>query len=306
MRFGLMMIPYDRWPDLDAMAEVAVAAESLGFEDLVFGEHLFTPANGQHESLGTTWPELYVLSSYLAAKTERIRFTYNATIIPYRHPIHQAVEVATLDQLSKGRLTLVTGVGWLEEEFEALGIAYANRGARTDEYMRAMRAIWMNDMAEFHGKYVDFEKVAVQPKCFQQPVVRTLIGGIGKHARRRIVEYGDGWGSPTPWPVDKLAREVVRIKDAVAAAGRDPETLYFSAGISFGEPDSTLAEAFSHVGSIGTMGGAASPEETIDVIGNYRDIGFTDLILSTQWSTPSEYIDRLEFFSSEIRPHINR
>ena len=98
MRFGLMMIPYDRWPDLDAMAEVAVAAESLGFEDLVFGEHLFTPANGQHESLGTTWPELYVLSSYLAAKTERIRFTYNATVIPYRHPIHQAVEVATLDQ----------------------------------------------------------------------------------------------------------------------------------------------------------------------------------------------------------------
>jgi probable F420-dependent oxidoreductase len=305
MRFGIMMIPYERWPSLDAMLEVATAAESFGFSDLVFGEHFATPANGKHETLGRTWPEIYVLSSFLAAQTERIRFTYNATVIPYRHPIHQAVQIATLDQLSKGRLTLITGIGWLEEEFAALGIPFTQRGARTDEYMRAMRAIWTDEEAEFHGRYVSFDKVAVNPKCYQQPAVRTLIGGIGAHARRRIVEYGDGWGSPTPWPIDKLAREVVRVKDAVAAAGRDPESLYFSAGISFGEPDPVLADAFGHVGSSASIGDVASPSETIDVIGRYRDIGFTDLMLSTNWTTPSDLVRRLEFFRSEILPSVD-
>ena len=305
MRFGIMLIPYDRWPDLDSLADVTVAAESFGFSDVVFGEHLFTPANGQHDSLGVNWPELYTLSAYIAARTEHIRFTYNATVIPFRHPLHQAIQIATLDQLSKGRLTLVTGVGWLEEEFAALGLPFNKRGAITDEYMRAMRTIWTNDVAEFHGDFVDFEQVSVKPKCFQQPTVRTLIGGIGKHTRRRIVEYGDGWGSPTPWPMDKLGREVERIRREVGEAGQDPDRLFFSAGLSFGEVDRSLADAFSHVGSIGTLERASS-QETIDLIGRYQEMGFTDMVMSTNWNTPNDLVERLDQFGSEIMPHFDR
>jgi probable F420-dependent oxidoreductase len=302
MRFGIMLIPYDRWPALGDIAEVTVAAESFGFSDVVFGEHLFTPANGHHDALGVTWPELYTLSGYLAARTERIRFTYNATVIPLRHPIHQANQIATLDQLSKGRLTLVTGVGWLEEEFAALGLPFNKRGAIADEYMRAMRAIWTNDVAEFHGDFVDFEQVSIRPKCFQQPTVRTLIGGIGKHTRRRIVEYGDGWGSPTPWPTDKLGREIERIRRDVSEAGRDPDQLIMSAGLSFGEVDRSLADAFSHVGSIGSLE-PASAQETVDLVGEFHDMGFTDMIMSTNWNTPADFIERLDQFRTEIMCH---
>jgi probable F420-dependent oxidoreductase len=300
MRFGVQLYPWARWPDLASIATVTRSAESLGFSAVVLSEHLVTPLTGDEAPIGRVWPEIYVLSAFLAGQTETIRFVYNATVVPYRHPIHQANEIATLDQVSGGRLTIVTGIGWLQGEFAALGVPFANRGARTDEYIRAMRVLWTEDEPEFHGKYVDFDKVALEPKCMQRPHIPILIGGVGAHARRRIVEFGDGWGAPIPWPMDRLTREISRINEAVASAGRSPEALQFSAGLSFGTPDATAAKAFAHVGSLGTMPGAPSAEETLDVIGRYHDAGVTDLIVSTDWSTPADYSDKLAWFSEHV------
>lgn len=300
MRFGVQLYPWARWPDLISIRSVTQTAERSGFTSVVLSEHLVTPLTGDEPPIGRTWPEIFVLSAYLAGATDTIRFVFNAIVVPYRHPIHQASAIATLDSVSDGRLTIVTGIGWLRGEFAALGVPFEDRGARADEYVRAMRALWTQDEPEFHGAYVDFDKVAFEPKCVQQPHVPILIGGVGQHARRRIVEFGDGWGAPTPWPIDRLMREIERIKQAVAAAGRDPDALQFSAGLSFGTPDATAARAFSHVGALGTVEAAPSLEQTVERVGQYRQAGVTDLIVSTDWTTPDDYCDKLQWFATNV------
>ena len=164
-----------------------------------------------------------------------------------------------------------------------------------------MRTLWTETEAEFHGRYVDFDKVAMEPKCVQRPHVPIWVGGIGKHARRRIVEYGDGWGAPIPWPMDRLGREVERIKRDVAAAGRDPEMLSYAAGLTFGEIDATFREMASHVGSI-PSGSALAPkaDEAIDLVGQYADMGFTDVVVNTDWSTPADLSEKLGAFSEDV------
>jgi probable F420-dependent oxidoreductase len=234
---------------------VAKEAERLGFDSVVFSEHLVTPLIGDEPPIGQTWPELYVLyvlAAYLAGITSRLSFLLYATVVPYRHPILQASQIATLDQVSHGRLTLVAGIGWLRDEFDALGVPFAHRGARTDVYLAAMRGLWTQEEFAFDGRYVSFAKVAREPKCFQSPHVPIWIVGVGPHVTQRIIDFGTGWGAPIPWPIDKLARHVTRIKHAVAEAGRDPEALRFAAGLSFGPPDPAASAA-----SWPTMGSCA-------------------------------------------------
>jgi probable F420-dependent oxidoreductase len=164
-----------------------------------------------------------VLAAYLAGLINRLRVLFYATVVPYRHPILQARQIATLDHVSEGRLTVVAGIGWLREEFDALGVPFANRGARTDENPAAVRGLWTQGEFAFDGRHVSFPTVAREPRCFQRPHVPIWIGGEGRHVTRRIVESGTGWGAPIPWPIDKLARRVTQIEQEVAEAGSDPD-----------------------------------------------------------------------------------
>jgi probable F420-dependent oxidoreductase len=244
---------------------------------------------------------VHTLAAYMAGRTETLRFCFYAAVIPYRNTILQASQTITLDQVSNGRVTIVTGIGWLEEEFDALGVPFRGRGARTDEQIRAMRALWTEAEPEFHGQYVDFDKVVMEPKCVQQPHVPIWVGGIGKHARRRIVEYGDGWGAPIPWPMDRLGAEVVRIKRDVAAAGRDPESLSFAAGLTFGEIDADVRELAAHVGAAAEGSAyAATTEEAIELVGRYAEMGFTDLVVNTNWTAPTDFSEKLGAFSADV------
>lgn len=310
MRFGAQLYPWSRWPDLQSIGSFATEVEALGFDSVVFPEHLVTPLSAEEPPIGRTWPELYVLAAFLAGMTSHLRFVFYATVVPYRHPILQAAQIATLDQVSHGRLTLVAGSGWLREEFDALGVPFAHRGARTDEYLAAMRGLWTHEEFAFEGRHVSFPKVARHPRCFQVPHVPIWIGGIGPRATQRIIEFGTGWGAPIPWPIDKLARQVGRIKRRIAEAGRDPESLRFAAGLSFGEPDRTALTAFSHVGSdVGseqpnpqrtTEWMAVSAADAIALVERYQRAGFTDLVVSTDWTTPEDYLDKLSWFDQHV------
>jgi probable F420-dependent oxidoreductase len=284
---------------------VARAAESLGYDSVVFSEHLVTPLTGDVPPIGRSWPEIHVLAAYLAGMTEVLRFVFYATVVPYRHPIQQARLVATLDQVSAGRVTLVAGAGWLEGEFDALGVPFANRGQRTTEHLRAMQALWTEPEPEFDGEYVSFGPVEFEPKCVQQPHVPVWVGGIGRHARRRLVELGDGWGAPIPWPLDKLARELTRIKAEVQDAGRDASLLAFAHGISFGVPDAVAAAAFTHVaGAAPVERPPSSAAETLELVGQYADLGFTHLVVSTDWDSPADYARKLEWFAENVMQRV--
>ena len=137
MRFAVQLFPWERWPSFRAIGDVAVAAEAQGYNAVLLPDHLVSPLSGEEHPIGRTWPEVHTLAAYLAGRTEALRFCFYATVIPYRNPIHQASQIMTLDQVSNGRVTVVTGIGWLEEEFDALGVPFKGRGPRTDEQIRA-------------------------------------------------------------------------------------------------------------------------------------------------------------------------
>jgi alkanesulfonate monooxygenase SsuD/methylene tetrahydromethanopterin reductase-like flavin-dependent oxidoreductase (luciferase family) len=169
-----------------------------------------------------------------------------------------------------------------------------------------MRGLWTHEAFAFDGHHVSFPTVAREPRCFQRPHVPIWIGGIGRHVTRRIVEFGTGWGAPIPWPIDKLARRVTQIKHGVAEAGRDPDALRFAAGLSFGPPDPAVLTAFGHVGSQVTPEWIAeSAEAALALVDRYQRAGFTDLVVSTEWRSPDEYVDKLAWFSEHVLAHVD-
>jgi probable F420-dependent oxidoreductase len=180
----------------EGAARVARAAEAAGFDSLWGGEHVVLPdprvppAPLEPEDRIT---DPVVTLAFLAAHTSRIRLGTGIIILPQRNPLVLAKQLATLDVLSGGRLIVGVGVGYLEPEFRALGIAFEHRGPMTDEYLAALRAIWSEAQPAYRGRFVSFEGVQAHPRPAQQPVPPIVIGGHTPAAFRRAVEQGHGW-----------------------------------------------------------------------------------------------------------------
>ena len=180
----------------DGAARVARAAEAAGFDSLWGGEHVVlpdprVPPSPLEPEDRITDP--IVALAFLAAHTSRIRLGTGIIILPQRNPLVLAKQLATLDVLSGGRLIFGVGVGYLEPEFRALGIPFGTRGAATDEYLAAIRAIWTQARPEHRGRLVAFSGVQAHPRPVQQPLPPIVIGGHTEAAFRRAVEQGHGW-----------------------------------------------------------------------------------------------------------------
>jgi probable F420-dependent oxidoreductase len=180
----------------EAAARVARAAEAAGFDSLWGGEHVVLPDPRVPPS--PLEPEDRIMDpvvtlAFLAAHTSRIRLGTGIIILPQRNPLVLAKELATLDVLSNGRLIFGVGVGYLELEFRALGIPFATRGAVTDEYLAAIRAIWSEGTPAYRGRHVAFEGIQANPRPVQRPRPPIVIGGHTPAAFRRAVEQGHGW-----------------------------------------------------------------------------------------------------------------
>ncbi len=208
------------------MADVAVRAEALGFESVWVAEHLVFPAEIKSrypyakEGVPPINPATPLLDPLMvlmqvAARTQRIRLGTNVYILPLRHPIAVARMVTTLDVLSGGRVSFGVGLGWLEEEFTAVGIDFATRAGRGREAIRALRALWTEKVVAFHGKYVAFEAVCFEPKPVQRPHPPILVGGESEAALRRAAALGDGW-----YGVGHTSRQRRRPGAAAARAAR--------------------------------------------------------------------------------------
>lgn len=207
------------------------AAEAAGFESVWTVEHTVFPDGYEsrypYDQSGrmamqadTALPDPLIWLTWVAAHTERLRLATGILILPQRNPLVLAKELATLDDLSGGRLELGVGIGWLREEFDALGVPFEGRGRRTDEHIEAMRAVWAGDHAEYHGEFVDFAGVSVNPK----PVgdgVPIHIGGHTEAAARRAGRLGDGF-----FPAEGSLSELLEVMRASAdEAGRDPDRI---------------------------------------------------------------------------------
>jgi probable F420-dependent oxidoreductase len=178
--------------DPDILAGRAEAAEEAGFEALWVGDHLFAstcagdpPAQPRLEAV--------VVLTHLAALTSRIRLGFGVIVLPQRQPVLLAKQLSSIDHLSKGRLTVGLGVGYLEQELTALGASLADRGAKTDEYLAAMRVLWDEPIASFAGEFVSFSDIAQRPLPPQRPHPPIVIGGHSPAAYRRTIQSANGW-----------------------------------------------------------------------------------------------------------------
>jgi probable F420-dependent oxidoreductase len=189
MRFGLHLPQAGRAAGPDAITRVARHAEELGFSDVWVSDHLAVPAAAEYPPAFLFEP--VVALTWAAAATTTIGLGTSVLILPYRHPLHAAKELASLDQLSGGRLTLGVGAGWLEGEFDALNVPFAERGARTDEAIDAMRACWGDQPVTFEGPTVELRDLKVVPTPARP--IPIWVGGASPPALRRAVTRGDGW-----------------------------------------------------------------------------------------------------------------
>jgi probable F420-dependent oxidoreductase len=196
LRFGLFSINAYACIAPEVAARVARAAEAAGFDSLWGGEHVVLPdPQAPPSPMAPHEPILDPVTAltYCAAVTSRVRLGTGIIILPQRNPLVLAKELASLDRLSNGRLIFGIGVGYLEPEFRALGAPFEHRGAVTDEYLAAMRAIWTQDKPAFSGRFVSFANVQAHPQPMQRPHPPIVVGGRTPAAFRRAVEQGDGW-----------------------------------------------------------------------------------------------------------------
>ena len=311
MEYGFYLPNSGAGAEPDALANIAKQGDRLGFYCMVMPDHILQPnqvdstypysLTGDILAAGQSgdgeWPEQITTLAYLAGVTERIRLVTSVMIIPYRNPILTAKMLSTLDMLSKGRLILGAGVGWMEEEFELLDAPpFAERGAVTNEYLRAFIELWTKDNPKFEGKYVNFSDITFLPKPVQKPYPPIWIGGQSKPAIRRAAQIGDCWHPvgaipAAPLEPEELAENLVLLRDYAEKAGRDPSKIQVSVKAPLYDSGDSSGPRRRFTGSV---------DEVRQDVQTYSDVGVTHLIFDFRTGEPKQTEDRMARFADEV------
>ncbi|HTY34888.1 LLM class F420-dependent oxidoreductase [Mycobacterium sp.] len=232
MRLGLHALGIGAGADRAVIDAVASTADGCGFANLWAGEHVvMVDRSGSRYPYSddgviavpaqADWLDPMIALSFAAAASTRIGVATGVLLLPEHNPVVVAKQAASLDRLSRGRLTLGVGVGWAKEEFAALGVPFEHRGARTAEYVAAMRALWHDDVASFDGDFVGFDAIRVNPKPLRDRRIPIVLGGNSDAALRRVVVWGDGWYGFNLDGVATVRERIGRLEQMCAETGRD-------------------------------------------------------------------------------------
>lgn len=218
----------------EAISTVAQRAEALGYDSLWTIERVLWPVKPQTPYPVTpdgSLPEGYKYSldpldtlSFAAAQTQKILLGTSVLDIPYYNPVMLARRLSTIDQLSGGRLRVGLGLGWSKDEMDAAGADMKHRGARADEFLRVLKAIWTQDPVEFHGKFFELPKSYISIKPVQKPHPPIYMAAFAPAALKRLATMADGW-NPVGVPIEGMAQMFAAIKQMAKEAGRDPAQL---------------------------------------------------------------------------------
>lgn len=235
---------------------VAVAAESSGYVTLWSGEHIVMVDKSASRypyaddgkiavPAAADWLDPLIGLSFAAAATTTIGIATGVLLLPEHNPVLIAKQSASLDKLSGGRFTLGVGIGWSKDEFDALGVPFKRRGARTTEYVEAIRTLWRDDPASFHGEFIDFESIRVNPKPVRRRIP-VIVGGNSEAALRRVAAWADGWYGFNLRDTADVVAATTRLAAFCRAAGRDRADLTVS--VALREPTPADATALIAAG----------------------------------------------------------
>jgi probable F420-dependent oxidoreductase len=239
--------------------------------------------------------------AFVAGKSRRLRLISSVMILPYRNPVVTAKMLATIDVLSGGRVTVGVGVGWLREEFQALGAPdFDRRGAVSDEYLRIFKTLWTQDPATFHGEFYRFDRIHCLPHPTQKPHPPIWIGGHSKAALRRVARLGDGWhpvgaNPAVPLRPAELRTELDDLRRLTEAERRDFSTLTISYKAPVYDPGQGVD------GDAERRPFSGSQQAIADDIGAFAGLGVSELIFDFRAESLSESLERMERFAPLIR-----
>lgn len=248
LKFGLTGINGGVTSYPQTLVRVAQAAERAGFDSLWAGEHHVIATSSTRIPASSRYLNPVVALTFVAAYTHTIRLGTGILLLPQHQPLILAKELASLDVLSGGRLMVGIGVGWAEEEFEALGVPFHDRGARADEYLAAMRAIWSEEAPIYHGTYVSFEGVQAYPRPVQQPTPPIVVGGSAPAVLRRTVQQAQGWYG-FALDLDETASLLAGLREAAGRSHRPAELGELEISVAPRIPiDRDMARRFADLG----------------------------------------------------------
>ena len=224
MRLGFNLPQIGPVAGPEAIAEVAAAAEDTGFATLWVADRLLS--GDLPEVFHNVIDPLGVLT-FVAARTTHVNLGTSILNLPWYNPVLLARQLTALDVLSNGRLRVGFGVGWMEDEFKAVGISMRDRGRRVDEALEVLKAIWTTDPVEFDGSYFKIPRSVIRPKPVQKPHPPIYLAGSTQRGMARVARHADGW-IPLDLPIDDMARMFAAIKSMAGDAGRNPDRLELS------------------------------------------------------------------------------
>ena len=280
MKIGVVAINVGGPEAAERMLDIAQYAESAGIESVWTFEHVVVPTRydsvypyargGKMPAKPETWfIDPLISLAHVAGATKTIRLGTGVNIFPQANPMLFAKQVASLDVLSGGRLELGVGIGWLAEEYEAMGTPFARRGARFDDYLAAVKKVWSGEVVEHRSDFLDWHDFKSYPLPAQRPHPPILIGGTTTKTLQRVVAVGQGWYAPSD-SHEQLTEKISELKEIAAEAGRSMDTIEISTSWRVAKRPDALP-AFEDLGiaravAFLTSTGETDPRRSIDAI----------------------------------------
>ena len=310
MRYGFYLPTRGAAATPDALEALLARGEALGFTSVMIADHVVFPT-----AIGSRYPytvsgafpgggdalEQLALVAFVAGRTRALRLVTSVMILPHRNPVVTAKMLATIDVLSRGRVTVGVGVGWLREEFEALATPdFDRRGAVSDEYLRIFKTLWTRTPASFEGEFYRFAPLVCSPQPVQKPHPPIWVGGHSPAALRRVARLGDGWhpvgaNPAVPLRPAELRASLDELYRLTEQEGRDPTRLTICYKAPVYDPTAT--------GPGGErLPFSGSPEAILDDIATYAHLGVSELVFDFRSERLEESLERMDRFAALVKP----
>jgi len=291
MNFGITLPNFGKYANKNEIIKIATAAEELGFDSIWVSDHVIIPDS--HEGFGNVFYDPFITLSYVAANTSNTSLGISVIILPYRNPVVLAKMISTLDELSGGRIILGIGAGWLEKEFQALGISFNKRGEMTDEYLKVLKTLWTQDNPSFKGKHFNFSDIKFLPKPIQKPYPPIWVGGGSNKAIERAVINGDGW-HPVGLTPQELKEKLKYVNELLLKHNKDNFTISLRRNLEINN-NKNISEDDTLRGPV---------KKIITGIKEYKELGVDHMVLHFLSGTSEGVLSTMKTFSKEIRHQI--